>query len=154
MWARSSGGKSNPSFRREWGKVFPDPAMTLAAVDRLVHHATIFDMKGTQTVFAGHSLSWCLKGRSVYGYLHQRDVASDDTSANRALDLGDVDRDHLEHPGLGQFAVRADGADGADLDQVGMLGLEDARKTGTEEKREASDLGALGDERLGQRLRH
>ena len=28
----------------EWGKIFPDPAMTLAAVDRLVHHATIFEM--------------------------------------------------------------------------------------------------------------
>jgi DNA replication protein DnaC len=28
----------------EWGKVFPDRAMTLAAVDRLVHHATIFEM--------------------------------------------------------------------------------------------------------------
>ncbi|MCW6512347.1 IS21-like element helper ATPase IstB [Lichenifustis flavocetrariae] len=28
----------------DWGKVFPDPAMTLAAVDRLVHHATIFEM--------------------------------------------------------------------------------------------------------------
>ena len=27
----------------EWGKVFPDPAMTLAAVDRLVYHATIFE---------------------------------------------------------------------------------------------------------------
>ena len=28
----------------EWGKVFTDQAMTLAAVDRLVHHATIFEM--------------------------------------------------------------------------------------------------------------
>ncbi len=28
----------------EWGKIFPDPAMTLASVDRLVHHATIFEM--------------------------------------------------------------------------------------------------------------
>jgi DNA replication protein DnaC len=28
----------------EWGRIFPDPAMTLAAVDRLVHHATLFEM--------------------------------------------------------------------------------------------------------------
>ena len=28
----------------EWGQIFPDQAMTLAAVDRLVHHATIFEM--------------------------------------------------------------------------------------------------------------
>src|SRR5690349_16900409 len=28
----------------EWGKVFPDQAMTVAVVDRLVHHATIFEM--------------------------------------------------------------------------------------------------------------
>src|ERR1700749_3494355 len=27
-----------------WEKVFPDPAMTLAAVDRLVHYATIFEI--------------------------------------------------------------------------------------------------------------
>ena len=34
---------ANQPFR-QWEKVFPDPAMTLAAVDRLVHHATIFEM--------------------------------------------------------------------------------------------------------------
>jgi DNA replication protein DnaC len=28
----------------EWGKVFPDQAMTLAAIDRLVHHSTILEM--------------------------------------------------------------------------------------------------------------
>jgi len=28
----------------EWGKVFPDQAMTLAVIDRLVHHATILEM--------------------------------------------------------------------------------------------------------------
>ena len=28
----------------DWGKVFPDQAMTLAAIDRLVHHSTIFQM--------------------------------------------------------------------------------------------------------------
>ena len=28
----------------EWNRVFPDPAMTLAAVDGRVHHATIFEM--------------------------------------------------------------------------------------------------------------
>jgi DNA replication protein DnaC len=28
----------------EWNRIFPDPAMTLAAVDRLVHHANIFEI--------------------------------------------------------------------------------------------------------------
>src|SRR6185437_5271936 len=28
----------------DWGKIFPDQAMTLAAIDRLVHHATILEM--------------------------------------------------------------------------------------------------------------
>jgi len=28
----------------EWGKIFPDQAMTLAAIDRLVHHSTILEM--------------------------------------------------------------------------------------------------------------
>jgi DNA replication protein DnaC len=26
-----------------WGKVFPDPGITVAAIDRLVHHSTIFE---------------------------------------------------------------------------------------------------------------
>jgi len=28
----------------EWGKIFPDQAITLAAIDRLVHHSTILEM--------------------------------------------------------------------------------------------------------------
>jgi DNA replication protein DnaC len=27
----------------EWGQIFPDPAMTIAAIDRLVHHAAILE---------------------------------------------------------------------------------------------------------------
>jgi DNA replication protein DnaC len=29
-----------------WNRVFPDQAMTVAAIDRLVHHATILEMNG------------------------------------------------------------------------------------------------------------
>jgi DNA replication protein DnaC len=28
----------------EWGQIFPDPAVTVAAIDRLVHHATILEL--------------------------------------------------------------------------------------------------------------
>ena len=28
----------------EWNQIFPDPAMTVAAIDRLVHHATILEL--------------------------------------------------------------------------------------------------------------
>jgi DNA replication protein DnaC len=34
---------ANQSFG-EWGKIFSDQAMTLATIDRLVHHATILEM--------------------------------------------------------------------------------------------------------------
>jgi DNA replication protein DnaC len=28
----------------EWGRIFPDQAITLASIDRLVHHSTILEM--------------------------------------------------------------------------------------------------------------
>jgi len=34
---------ANQSFG-QWDSVFPDPAMTVAAVDRLVHHSVILEM--------------------------------------------------------------------------------------------------------------
>jgi DNA replication protein DnaC len=34
---------ANQSFA-DWSQIFPDPAMTIAAIDRLVHHAVIFEM--------------------------------------------------------------------------------------------------------------
>jgi DNA replication protein DnaC len=34
---------ANQSFG-QWGRIFPDHAMTLAAIDRLVHYATILEM--------------------------------------------------------------------------------------------------------------
>jgi len=40
---KSIGITANTPFS-QWGDVFVDPAMTLAAIDRLVHHATILEM--------------------------------------------------------------------------------------------------------------
>ena len=32
-----------------WEQVFPDPGMTVAAIDRLVHHSTIFEMNNVES---------------------------------------------------------------------------------------------------------
>ena len=36
---------SNQPFG-EWDKIFPDQVMTVAAIDRLIHHATIVELDG------------------------------------------------------------------------------------------------------------
>ena len=36
-------GTCNQPFS-EWNRIFPEPAMTVAAIDRLVHHATILEL--------------------------------------------------------------------------------------------------------------
>jgi DNA replication protein DnaC len=41
--ARSLAIASNQPFSA-WDRIFPDPAVTVAAIDRLVHHATILEM--------------------------------------------------------------------------------------------------------------
>src|SRR4051794_41068351 len=57
---------SNRGFA-EWGTVFGDPVVATALLDRLLHHAVVIHIKGTQTVFAGHS-SGRRPGRLVQGY--------------------------------------------------------------------------------------
>jgi DNA replication protein DnaC len=32
-----------------WDNVFPDPGMTVAAIDRLVHHSTIFELNDVES---------------------------------------------------------------------------------------------------------
>jgi hypothetical protein len=32
-----------------WNNVFPDPGMTVAAIDRLVHHSTIFELSNVES---------------------------------------------------------------------------------------------------------
>jgi DNA replication protein DnaC len=54
----------------DWNKVFQDPAMTVAAIDRLVHHATIFEMNVES-----------YRRRSAIGRKNKADRQSDDESA-------------------------------------------------------------------------
>ena len=59
----------------DWNRIFPDPAMTLAAVDRLVHHATILEI-------------------NVESYRRKTAVARQSGPGNLAPD----DRPHPRHP--------------------------------------------------------
>ena len=53
MRSRSSGRRKAPVFS-QWERIFHDPMTTAAAIDRLVHHATIIEMLG-ESVRAGEA---------------------------------------------------------------------------------------------------
>jgi IstB-like ATP binding protein len=52
----------------EWGKVFPGQAMTLAAIDRLVHHATILEMN-VESYRSRHNAADLLRCHCPCGFL-------------------------------------------------------------------------------------
>jgi hypothetical protein len=58
----------------EWGKVFPDPAMTLAAIHRLVHHSTIFEINIDSTRTRGRGTKARATSANVicHAHRHQR----------------------------------------------------------------------------------
>ena len=55
----------------EWGKVFPDPAMTLAAIDRLVHHSTIFEINIESTRTRGRGTKARARSANVICHAHR-----------------------------------------------------------------------------------
>jgi len=55
-----------------WDNVFPDPAMTVAAIDRLVHHSTIIEMNGES-----------YRKRSAVARIGAGDHKSSDTASDR-----------------------------------------------------------------------
>jgi DNA replication protein DnaC len=60
----------------DWGKVFPDPAMTVAAIDRLVHHATIFEMN-VESYRRRTAIARKTKSSSVHEMCHTPFVTSE-----------------------------------------------------------------------------
>jgi DNA replication protein DnaC len=63
---------SNQPFS-EWNAVFPDPAMTVAAIDRLVHHAIILELN-TESYRRRAAVS------AAYGKAHDRAAAASDAT--------------------------------------------------------------------------
>jgi DNA replication protein DnaC len=63
---------SNQPFS-EWNSVFPDPAMTVAAIDRLVHHAAILELN-TESYRRRAAVS------ALHGKAHDRAAAASDTT--------------------------------------------------------------------------
>jgi DNA replication protein DnaC len=63
----------------EWGKIFPDKAMTVAVIDRLVHHATIFEMNVESSIQNSASNSTLRKlGKGAFRHAASQRASIDD----------------------------------------------------------------------------
>ena len=88
----------------EWGRIFPDQAMTLAAVDRLVHHATILEMnvesqeslvRVTKSTPPAPTRSGVFAGRASALELRSRDPLAAFSLQSIALQVVDLREEHL-----------------------------------------------------------
>jgi DNA replication protein DnaC len=71
-----------------WDLVFPDPAMTVAAIDRLVHHSTIIEMNGE---------SYRHRSRQAHGGAHRQLKTRPSLSSCRVVVAATPQRQLLRH---------------------------------------------------------
>ena len=69
-----------------WNNVFPDPGMTIAAIDRLVHHSTIFELNNVESY------------RSKEAARQQKLRRSNDNTQRRRQSSNDNDNDNDKQP--------------------------------------------------------
>ena len=60
-----------------WDSVFPDPGMTVAAIDRLVHHSTIFELNNVESYRSKEAARQQKLDRSTLKTNRQRQSSSD-----------------------------------------------------------------------------
>ena len=68
-----------------WDTVFPDPGMTVAAIDRLVHHSTIFELNKVESY----------RGKEA---ARQQKVQRENDKANRQRQSSKVNDNHQQEP--------------------------------------------------------
>ena len=64
-----------------WDNVFPDPGMTVAAIDRLVHHSTIFELNKVESY----------RGKEA---ARQQKIQRDSVKASRQRQSSKLDDNH------------------------------------------------------------
>ena len=67
-----------------WNNVFPDPGMTVAAIDRLVHHSTIFELNKVESY------------RGKVAARQQQTQRANDKAQRRRQSSGDDDNQPME----------------------------------------------------------